>query len=105
DLALEVINIVFRKVSKSSLLGQIITDWQAPDFTSSNLLRSACQAQHPIFHFVKRPYAGIHSQFAHFVREGRIVIPAFGARIERMNKPWAPDGKGFADGIHTMKSI
>src|SRR5215468_11569865 len=105
DFALEVINIVFRKVSKSSLLGQIITYWQPPDFTGSDLLRSACQAQHTIFHLVERPDACIHSQFTHFVREVRIVIPAFRARIERMNKRWAADGKRFADGIHTMKPI
>src|SRR6185312_5535413 len=103
--ALEVVNIVLGEVCETPLLEQVVAHRLARNLARGNLLRPAGEAEHAVFYFIQWPHTGINREFAHFVREVRIVIPALGARIERVDESRAADAQRFTDGVHRGETV
>src|SRR4029453_2173167 len=104
DLGLEVLEVFLDEVGEPALLEKILAHGLARSPLGDGL-GLAVVANNTVFYFVEREDAGLHRQLPQLVREHGVVVPALGARIERVDEGRAADGKGLANLVHHLDPI
>src|SRR5713101_8249491 len=103
-LGLEVLEVFLGEVGEAALLEQVLAHG-LPRPTLHDGLGLAIVAHHAILDLVERKDAAFDGQLAQLVAEHRVIVPALGARIERVNEGRAADRQGLADLVHHLDGV
>ena len=92
-------------MGEATLPHQVLANRLALDRSPRDMFGLAVHLEHMLFDLIERPDAGLHRKLTELMGVHRIVVPAFGARIERVDEGRPADGQRLAHHVHRLNRI
>src|SRR3984893_10420847 len=103
-LGLEVLEILLGEVSEAALLEQVLAHGLARAAFHDGL-GLAVMAHHAVLDLVERKDTALPGELTQLMAEHGVVVPALGARIERVHEGRPADGEGLANLVHHLDGV
>src|SRR5207249_5241583 len=105
DLRLEVLHVLVDEVREPALALEIFVHRLALLAPLGDLPRGAGQVAYAVDDLVERPDPALDGEVAELLAVLRVVVPALGARVERVDERRSADLEGLADLVHEVDRV